>query len=65
MIIVLAIGFRLLNRTSYNDEDTLGKTSSNLLNGGLLCEVDDKIYVANPCYQNTLCSRSSDLQNRK
>ena len=53
MIIVLAIGFRLLNRTSYNDENTLGNTSSNLLNGGLFCEIDDKIYFGeltfSPC----------------
>ena len=65
MIIVLAIGFRLLNRTSYNDENTLGNTSSNLLNGGLFCEIDDKIYFANPYDQNTLYSMSSDLQNPK
>ena len=54
MIIVLAIGFRLLNCTSYNDENTLGNTGSNLLNGGLFCEIDDKIYFANPYDQNTL-----------
>lgn len=65
IIIVLAIGFRLLNRTSYNDENTLGNTSSNLLNGGLFCEIDDKIYFANPYDQNTLYSMSSDLQNPK
>jgi len=65
MIIVLAIGFRLLNRISYNDENTLGNTSSNLLNGGLFCEIDDKIYFANPYDDGHLYVMNSDCSTCK
>ena len=49
----------------YKDESTTGNTSCNLLNGGLFCEVDDKIYFANPNDQNTLYSMDNDLTNIK
>ena len=49
----------------YDDESTTGNTSGNLLNGGLFCEVDDKIYFANPYDQNMLYSMNSDLSKVK
>ena len=47
----------------YDDDSITGNTSGNLLNGGLFCELDDKIYFANPYDQNMLYSMNSDLTN--
>lgn len=65
VIIAIALLFQFQNRTSFYDDGTTGNTSSNLLNGGLVCEVDDTIYFANPYDQNTLYSMDSDLKNAK
>lgn len=35
-------------KTVYNDANTVGNTSGNLLNGGLFCENDGHIYFSNP-----------------
>ena len=36
------------SRTTMNNDNAVGNTSGNLLNGGLFCEYDGKIYFANP-----------------
>ncbi len=51
--------------TMYKDESTTGNTSGNLLNGGLFCENDGKIYFANPYDSNKLYCMDSDLSNVK
>ena len=54
------------NRTKfYDDESTIGNTSGNLLNGGLFCENEGKIYFANPYDENKLYCMDSDLSNAK
>ncbi len=54
-----------LNRIPPYEAGTVGNTSGNLLNGGLFCEDDGKIYFANPYDQNTLYSMDTDLTNAK
>ncbi|MCX4325755.1 MAG: DUF5050 domain-containing protein [Lachnospiraceae bacterium] len=49
----------------YDDESTTGNTSGNLLNGGLFCENEGKIYFANPYDENKLYSMDDDLSNVK
>lgn len=49
----------------YDDEQTIGNTSGNLLNGGLFCENEGKIYFANPYDSNKLYSMDKDLSNPK
>lgn len=52
------------NRTKfYDDAGTTGNTSGNLLNGGLFCENEGKIYFANPYDENKLYCMDSDLSN--
>lgn len=65
VVIAIALLFQLQSRTSFYDDGTTGNTSSNLLNGGLFCEIDDTIYFANPYDENTLYSMNSDLGNAK
>lgn len=69
VIIVVAVAaffFYFVNRVSlYEDENTTGNTSCNLLNGGLFSQVDDTIYFANPYDENTLYSMNTDLGNVK
>ena len=65
-ITVIAVSFFLKGHISLsNDESTTGNTSCNLLNGGLFCESEDKIYFANPYDQNKLYSMDKDLTNVK
>ena len=42
------------NKTTLNNENAVGNTSGNLINGGLFCEYDNKIYFANPNDYNKL-----------
>lgn len=49
----------------YDDESTTGNTSGNLLNSGLFCENDGKIYFANPYDSNKLYCMNSDLSKPK
>lgn len=53
----------LMSRVAAYEEGTTGNTSGNLLNGGLFCEDDGKIYFANPYDQNTLYVMDTDLTN--
>ena len=70
LIFLLTIGIAIVTLFSkdvklYDDETTKGNTSCNLLNGGLFCEEEDKIYFANPYDQNMLYSMNKDLTNVK
>ena len=61
-----ALLIRYMNRVKlYDDESTVGKTSGNLLNGGLFCESDGVIYFSNPYDEGMLYSMSSDMEKVK
>ena len=64
-VVILAILTYHFNQTVYNDDNTLGNTSTNLLNGGLYCEYEDKIYFSNPSDEGRLYVMNSDLSNPK
>jgi hypothetical protein len=48
-----------------NSDDATGNTAGNLLNGGLFCEYNNKIYFANPYDHNYLYVMDSDCTNAK
>lgn len=52
-------------QTVYNDETTIGNSSSNLFNGGLFCEYEDQIYFSNPADQGRLYVMDGDLSSFK
>lgn len=54
-----------LNRTVWNDDYAVGNTSGNLNNGGLFCELEDKIYFSNTKDEGTLYCMDSDATNFK
>ncbi|MCH5267013.1 MAG: DUF5050 domain-containing protein [Lachnospiraceae bacterium] len=60
------IFMRIQSRVSlYDDPNTTGNTSGNLLNGGRFCESGDSIYFANPYDDNSLYVMNSDLKKIK
>lgn len=64
--ILLLFGFTYYsNMTIYNNEDVLGNTSGNLLNEGLFCEYDGKIYFSNPSDEGRLYVMNGDLSHSK
>lgn len=69
VIMVLITGFvffRLSSQvTMYSDEHITGNTSGNLLNGGLVCQLNDTIYFSNPYDEGTLYQMDSDLSHMK
>lgn len=69
IIVAIFIGFISLsyfgNRTVENDKDAIGNSAGNLLNGGLFCENDGKIYFSNPNDDNKLYVMDSDMKNIK
>lgn len=65
VILILVIGVVLffaswLKRIPSNPEGTLGNTAGNLINNGLFCESDGKVYFANPYDENTLYVMNPD-----
>lgn len=65
-VIAIAVLFRFMGKvTLYSDEHTRGNTSSNLLNGGLFCQIDDTIYFSNPYKNGMLYSMNTDLGDVK
>ncbi len=65
VIVILALGGLLFfsywsKRVPSNPDGTLGNTAGNLLNKGLFCESDGKIYFVNPYDGNTLYSMNPD-----
>lgn len=66
IVITLLIIASAMNKVKlYDDEHTTGNTSGNLLNGGLFCEADDKIYFANPYDEGMLYVMDTNLENVK
>lgn len=66
IILALIVAFVFFsNRVTFNDETTLGNSSGNLLNGGLFCEDDGKIYFSNPKDDGTLYVMNNDCTNFK
>lgn len=68
IIIVIVALILIRDRTNvqlYDNPNTVGNTSGNLLNGGLFCESDDKIYFTNPADDNALYSMNMDLSHMK
>lgn len=53
------------NKTAINEDNAMGNTSGNLINGGLFCEYNDKVYFANPNDYNKLYVMDSDCSNIK
>lgn len=51
--------------TLYDDPNTTGNTSGNLLNGGRFCESGETIYFSNPYDENTLYSVDAKLEKVK
>lgn len=64
-IIGIGVFSQWKNRIIWNDENAIGNTSGNLLNGGLFCETDDKIYFSNPNDDGALYSMDLNLENFK
>ncbi len=65
ILIVLAIGGLLFysfwtKRVPSNPAGTLGNTAGNLINNGLFCESEGRVYFANPYDENTLYSMNPD-----
>ena len=51
------------NQTVHNNDNAIGNTAGNLINGGLFWEYNDKIYFANPDDYNKLYVMNSDCTN--
>ncbi|MCI5639516.1 MAG: DUF5050 domain-containing protein [Lachnospiraceae bacterium] len=73
LVIIIAIAVILLlilikmstSIALYDDPNTRGNTSGNLLNGGKFCESDGKIYFSNPRDEGSLYVMDDDLKNAK
>ena len=62
--VIFLVLFHFMSKVKlYNDEHTTGNTSGNLLNGGLFCESNGKIYFSNPYDEGMLYSMDTDLEN--
>ena len=64
-IICFILYINITSRIVYNDEFVQGNTSGNLLNNGLFCEYNNKIYFANSNDDNSLYVMDSDCQKFK
>lgn len=65
MVIILFFGGILFfsfwsKRIPSNPSGTIGNTAGNLINNGLFCESDGKVYFSNPYDQDTIYSMNSD-----
>lgn len=64
LVILILFGITYYSKqTVYNDDNVLGNTSGNLLNGGLFCEYEGKIYFSNPADEGRLYVMNDDLSN--
>jgi hypothetical protein len=62
---VIGITVYSSNRTYFNDEEEIGNTAGNIINGGLFCEKDGKIYFSNDYADGSLYVMNSDFSNIK
>lgn len=54
LIVVAVVVHTLPKKKQTNSADAAGNTAGNLMNGGLFCEYNNKIYFANPYDHNYL-----------
>lgn len=64
IIVLFAITY-YSKQTVYNDDNILGNSSGNLLNKGLYCEYDGKIYFSNPVDEGKLYVMEGNLSDCK
>lgn len=64
ILLLVYVSYRS-KQTVYNEPNTLGNTSSNLLNGGYFCEYDSHIYFSNPADEGRLYVMDNTLSNFK
>ena len=50
LIVVAVVVHALPKKKQTNSADAAGNTAGNLMNGGLFCEYNNKIYFANPYF---------------
>ncbi len=70
LVLVTVIAFAWIlaysqGRTYFNDEEIVGNTAGNIINGGLFCEKDGKIYFSNDNDDGALYVMNSDCTNIK
>ena len=67
VLIVVAVVVHALpkKKKETNSADAAGNTAGNLMNGGLFCEYNNKIYFANPYDHNYLYVMDSDCSNAR
>lgn len=69
ILFILLIGtiifFQWQKRVVYNPPDTIGNSSGNILNNGLFCEYENKIYFSNFKDDGSLYSMDSNCSNYK
>ncbi len=69
VLVILLLGaiafFQWEKRTVYNSPDAIGNSSGNILNGGLFCEYENKIYFSNYKDEGSLYSMDSNCSNFK
>lgn len=56
----LSVVYMLSKRVPMNDELTVGNTAGNLYNGGIVFEMDGRVYFANPLENDCLYSMNPD-----
>lgn len=65
LIVVAVVVHTLPKKKQTNSADAAGNTAGNLMNGGLFCEYNNKIYFANPYDHNYLYVMDSDCSNAR
>ena len=65
VIICAGMYYYNANKPTPNSDDAVGNTAGNLINGGLFCEYNGKIYFANPYDHNYLYVMDSDCSNAR
>lgn len=60
---ILSSLLRKLQEVPENPPGTLGNTAGNLYNGGLFCQLEDKVFFSNPYDQGSLYVMNSDQSN--
>ena len=70
LLIILLLGgmtvFSLMSeKVAQNPSGTVGNTAGNLINNGLFCEAEGKVYFSNPYDENTLYVMNTDESEAK
>lgn len=64
-LVVISVWLYSYNRTFFNGENEIGNTAGNIMNGGLFCEQEGKIYFSNDTDDGSLYVMNSDTTNIK